>query len=66
MSTTIKINNENLANYVMFKLNKSRNEFTQEELNEISEIVIDYRDEAESGFVFLEELKNLMFLNLLL
>lgn len=59
MNTTIKINNENLANYVMFKLNKSRNEFTQEELNEISEIVIDYRDEDESGFVFLEELKKL-------
>ena len=57
MDTTIKIDNENLANYVMFKLNKSGNKFTQEELNEIFEIVIDYRDEDDSSFVFLEELK---------
>lgn len=57
MDTTIKIDNENLANYVMFKLNKSSNKFTQEELNEIFEIVIDYRDEDDSSFVFLEELR---------
>lgn len=57
MDTTIKIDNENLANYVMFKLNKSGNKFTQEELNEIFEIVIDYRDEDDSSFVFLEELR---------
>lgn len=57
MNSTIKIDNENLANYVMFKLNKSCNNFTQEELNEIFEIVIDYRDEDDSSFVFLEELR---------
>lgn len=57
MDTTIKIDSENLANYVMFKLNKSGNKFTQEELNEIFEIVIDYRDEDDSSFVFLEELR---------
>lgn len=53
MKNTISIKNENLSNYVMFKLD---NEFTEQELNEITEIVIDYNNESESCFVFLEEL----------
>lgn len=55
----IKIENENLANYVMFKLDKLENGFTEEELAQITEVVIDYNSEQESSFVFLEELKKL-------
>ncbi len=51
-----RINNENLANYVMFKLNKLDNDFSDEELNHIEEILINYDDEEQSSFVFLEEL----------
>ena len=36
----IKIENQQLANYVMFKLNKIENEFTEEELQEIDEIIL--------------------------
>lgn len=36
----IKIENKELANYVMFKLDKIENEFTESELNEIDEIVL--------------------------
>ena len=59
MENTISIKNENLSNYVMFKLDKLNNEFTEQELNEITEIVIDYNNESESCFVFLEELLKL-------
>jgi hypothetical protein len=52
----IRINNDNLANYAMFKLDKLENEFTEEELNSIEEITINYEDETDSSFVFLEEL----------
>ena len=55
----IKIENDNLANYVMFKLDKLENEFTEDELNQIIEIVINYEDETDSSFIFLEELLKL-------
>ena len=59
METIINIENENLANYIMFKLDKVDNGFTEEELNEITEVVIDYNNEIDSSFVFLEELSKL-------
>ena len=59
MKTIMSIENENLANYIMFKLDKVDNGFTEEELNQITEVVIDYNNESESGFVFLEELLKL-------
>lgn len=59
METIINIENENLANYIMFKLDKIDNGFTEEELNNITEIVIDYNNESDSSFVFLEELSKL-------
>ena len=59
METIINIENENLANYIMFKLDKVDNGFTEEELNEITEVVIDYNNETDSSFAFLEELSNL-------
>ena len=59
METIVNIGNENLANYIMFKLDKVDNGFTKEELNEITEVVIDYNNETDSSFVFLEELSKL-------
>lgn len=59
METIINIENENLANYIMFKLDKVDNGFTEEELNKITEVVIDYNNESDSSFVFLEELSKL-------
>ena len=59
MGNMIKIENDNLANYVMFKLDKLENEFTEDELNQIIEIVINYEDETDSSFIFLEELLKL-------
>lgn len=59
MKAIINIENANLANYIMFKLDKDDNEFTEEELNKITEVVIDYRNENDNSFVFLEELAKL-------
>ena len=59
MENIIKIENKNLANYIMFKLDKVDNGFTEEELNKITEVVIDYNNESDSSFVFLEELSKL-------
>lgn len=59
MGELITINNENLANYVMFKIDKSENSFTVEELNRIDEVVIDYQEEKDSNFIFLKELLKL-------
>ncbi len=56
METIVNVKNENLANYIMFKLDKLDNNFTEQELNQITEVVIDYNDESESSFAFLEEL----------
>lgn len=55
----INIENKNLANYIMFKIDKIGNNFTEQDLNQITEVVIDYNNESESSFVFLEELKKL-------
>ena len=55
----INIENKNLANYIMFKIDKISNSFTEQDLNQITEVVIDYNNESESSFVFLEELKKL-------
>ena len=38
MESYITIKNENIANYVMFVLDKLDNKFTEEELNTITEI----------------------------
>lgn len=42
VNTKINIKNENLADYVMFRLDKIDNEFTSDELKQITEVVIDY------------------------
>lgn len=55
----INIENKNLANYIMFKIDKIGNNFTEQDLNQITEVVIDYNNESESSFVFLNELKKL-------
>ena len=57
----IKINNENLANYIMFKLDKLDNEFTEEELNQITEVVVNY-DEEENTVTVIDELPKLKHL----
>ncbi|MDY5873782.1 MAG: hypothetical protein SPK36_03245 [Bacilli bacterium] len=44
----IKLNNENLANYVEFKWDKLDNNFTEEELLKIEEVVIDFKVETDS------------------
>lgn len=44
----IKLNNENLANYVEFKRDKLDNNFTEEELLKIEEVVIDFKVETDS------------------
>ena len=59
METLINIENENLANYIMFKLDKIDNGFTEDELNNITEVVVDYNNESESSFIFLEELEKI-------
>lgn len=50
METIINIKNENLANYVMFKLDKINNGFTEEELSKITEVVIDYNNAFDRDF----------------
>ena len=59
MENIINIENQNLANYIMFKLDKINNGFTEKELNSLIEVVIDYNDETASSFIFLEELSKL-------
>ena len=59
MDNLIFIDNKNLANYIMFKLDKLENGFTEEELNQITEVVIDYDEEEESSLIFLNELLKL-------
>lgn len=56
MDNQINIINNSLANYVMFKLDKLENNFTEQELDQIKEIVLDYKDEDEGNYIFLEEL----------
>ena len=38
----IKFESENLTNYIGFRLDKLEDEFTEEELNTLTELVIDY------------------------
>ena len=66
MESYITIKNENIANYVMFVLDKLDNEFTEEELNTITEITIDYEDILENNPILKELLlfRNLNTLNL--
>ncbi len=54
MEDLISIENSNLADYAMFKLDKLDNSFTKEELAKITEVVIDYNNESDLNF--LEEL----------
>ena len=52
------INNQNILNYVMFKLDKLENGFTKDELLKITEIVVNYhKEQEESSNFFLEFLK---------
>lgn len=66
MDSYITIKNENIANYVMFILDKLDNEFTEEELNTITEITIDYEEILENNSILKELLlfRNLNTLNL--
>ena len=66
MESYITIKNENIANYVMFVLDKLDNKFTEEELNTITEITIDYEDILENNSILKELLlfRNLNTLNL--
>ena len=58
MNDKIMINNQNILNYVMFKLDKLENGFTKDELLKITEIVVNYHEEQEeSSNFFLEFLK---------
>ncbi len=52
---------ESVANKVMFQLDKLENEFSQDELNQITEIVIDY-DEEENNAALIADV--LLFQNL--
>jgi len=53
MKDKIIFKNTNIANYVMFMLDKIDNEFTSEELEKITELTIDY---DEDNNIILEEL----------
>ena len=66
MKSYITIKNENIANYVMFILDKLDNKFTEEELNTITEITIDYEEILENNSILKELLlfRNLNTLNL--
>lgn len=59
MENVIKIENDNLANYIMFKLDKLENKFTEEELDKITEIVINYDEESDNSLFLLNELLKL-------
>lgn len=50
----INIKNENLANYVMFKLDKTENSFTNEELAQITELNINFSEEENQNISFSE------------
>lgn len=47
----INIKSKNLSNYVMFMLDKIENFFTKEELNKITDVVINYNDEDDDDFL---------------
>ncbi len=51
MESTIKLNSENLIDYVMFKLNKDSNEFTTNELDTIDEVLINFNNEVDNYYL---------------
>jgi len=51
MTDKIIVNNKNMTDQIMFKLNKFDNEFTKEELANIKELVIDYNQESNDIFL---------------
>ncbi len=67
----IKIDNTDLANYIMFKLNKEDNNFTIEELGQIDEIIInpiningEYEKINLEEITYFSNLKRILFKNL--
>lgn len=48
----MRIESFNLSNYIMFKLNKIDNEFSEEELNKIDEIIISSEDSLDDVSLF--------------
>ena len=67
MKNLIYIENENLADYIMFSLDKIDNGFTEEELDKITEVLLDFESEKEKSITFLEDfskLKNLKSITL--
>lgn len=48
----MRIESFNLSNYIMFKLNKIDNEFNEEELNKIDEIIISSEDSLDDVSLF--------------
>ena len=54
MENKITINNKNILNYVMFKLDKITNEFSKDELANIKELIIDYNQELTNNSNFYE------------
>jgi hypothetical protein len=57
MANNISISNNNIANYVMFILNKLDNDFTNEELEQIKEITVNCEEEIGNVFDLRELLK---------
>lgn len=55
----IAIEFTSLANYVMFKLDKLENSFSQQELSLIDEILVDYNDDKINDFSILKNFSNL-------
>lgn len=48
----MRIESFNLSNYIMFKLNKIDNEFSEEELNKIVEVIISSEDSLDDVILF--------------
>lgn len=48
----MRIESFNLSNYIMFKLNKIDNEFNEEELNKIDEVIISSEDSLDDVSLF--------------
>lgn len=48
----MRIESFNLSNYIMFKLNKIDNEFSEEELNKIDEVIISSEDSLDDASLF--------------
>ena len=49
----MRIESFNLSNYIMFKLNKIDNEFNEEELNKIDEVIISSEDSLDDASLLL-------------